>query len=55
LKVSPNRTENEKIIPRIDAIDALKNEAYVHKRFFFLNIRADIAPIKYTAILPKNK
>jgi hypothetical protein len=55
LNVLPDRTDKEKITPRIDAADALKNDAYVHKRFFLLNTRDDIAPIKYSAILPKKK
>src|SRR5659263_702325 len=47
-KFSPNNTENEKTIPRMDAIPALRNDAYVHKRSFLFNIRADTDPVSYT-------
>ena len=30
-KFSPNKTENEKTIPMMDAILAQRNDAYVHK------------------------
>jgi len=36
--------KNEKIIPKIDAKDALKNDAYVHKPIFFIEYQGRYSP-----------
>lgn len=44
VKVFPKITENEKIIPKMDATAALIKERYAEMRSFLLNITDDAAP-----------
>lgn len=46
LNVSPEKTETEKTIPNIAAIDALRNAAYDKSLSFLLNIADNAAPAR---------
>ncbi len=52
VNVSPENTENEKTIPRIDAMDALKNAAYDESLSILLNIMDNTAPARKKIISP---
>lgn len=44
--VSPKITENEKTIPKIDAMEALMNAAFEESLSFLLNIMDNVAPAR---------
>jgi hypothetical protein len=46
VNVFPDRTENEKTIPKTDATDALRNAAYDESLSFLLNITDNAAPAR---------
>jgi|GEM_PF-5480191 len=54
-KVLPNITDHEKMIPKMDAINELMNDAYVTRRSFLCQTIDKAPPIKYVKISPKNK
>jgi hypothetical protein len=52
VNVSPEKTENEKIIPKTDATDAQMYAAYDDNLSFLFNITDNAAPVRKNMISP---